>query len=122
MRYLICGDRDWTNENVIANTLPKDCTVVIEGEARGADILGRIVAQERDIKVLRFLADWKQYGRAAGYIRNKQMLVEGKPDFILAYHDNIKSSKGTKNMIAISKTAHVHGRLYNSKGEIVESW
>lgn len=36
-------------------------------------------------------------------IRNKQMLDEGKPDLVLAFHTDIENSKGTKNMIYQAK-------------------
>ena len=38
-------------------------------------------------------------GGAAGAIRNGQMLTEGKPDLVVAFHGNISISKGTKNMV-----------------------
>ncbi|KKN01348.1 hypothetical protein LCGC14_1128740 [marine sediment metagenome] len=39
------------------------------------------------------------YGKAAGPIRNKQMLDEGQPHLVLAFHDNIEESTGTKDMV-----------------------
>ncbi len=117
MRILICGDRDWINKKLIKETLEKVkesllkdgdvITVVIEGECRGADIMGRECAEELKIPVMKFPADWKRFPKAAGPIRNKQMLVEGKPDLILAFHNNIQNSKGTKNMIEISSKAGI---------------
>ena len=44
-------------------------------------------------------ADWDRFGRAAGPIRNKQMLDEGKPTLVIAVHEDISKSKGTKNMV-----------------------
>ena len=104
MRVLVCGDRNWLNKDLVKKKLEEltDVEVVIEGEARGADTCGRIVAQELGIPVLKFPADWKQHGLAAGPIRNNQMLKEGQPDLVLAFHNNIEESKGTKHMIKIS--------------------
>jgi len=108
MRILFCGDRDWTDVEKISQAfddyLPK---VVIEGEARGADTLARLEAERRGIPYLRFPADWDQYGRSAGPIRNKQMLVEGKPDLVLAFHSDIENSKGTANMKKQAEAAGV---------------
>ena len=75
--------------------------VVIEGGARGADRLARQVALDFGWKVVTFEAMWDTYGRAAGYIRNSQMLEEGKPEFVLAFWDG--QSRGTKDMIEQSK-------------------
>ena len=101
MRVLICGDRNWTDVKAIEDyvrTLPKD-TVVIEGEASGADSIARRVAEKYGLKVVAYVAQWTTYGRAAGPIRNRQMLEEGKPDIVVAFHNNIESSKGTKNCL-----------------------
>ena len=100
MRLLICGDRDWIDERLIYDEiLALKPDVIIEGEARGADTIAMDIGNALGIKVLPFPADWGRYGRAAGQIRNTQMLVEGKPDKVLAFHDDIIRSKGTRNMI-----------------------
>lgn len=52
-------------------------------------------------------ADWKTYGRAAGPIRNRQMLTCGQPDLVLAFHDALEISKGTANMVKIARKAGV---------------
>jgi hypothetical protein len=109
MKVLICGDRNYTNKERIDKfilSLPFD-TEIIEGEARGADSIARDCAETRGLKVHKFPADWGKYFKAAGPIRNSQMLKEGKPDLVIAYHDNIKESKGTKNMATISLKAGI---------------
>ena len=106
MRVLICGDRNWTDEGAIfkrLHRLPFD-TVIIVGGARGADILAERAARtmnrtgqkQFDIRV--FPAQWETYGRAAGPIRNSQMLDE-KPHLVIAFHSNVEVSKGTKNCV-----------------------
>lgn len=72
--------------------------VVIEGEQRGADLLARRWAEENQIEVDPFPADWRKYGKAAGYIRNTQMLREGNPTAVLAF----PGGKGTKMMVDIA--------------------
>ena len=120
MRLLICGNRYWSDKEAIKNVLVTlSPTVLIEGEAPGADTLSRICAEEMNIPVLKFSADWKKFGRAAGPIRNKQMLDKGKPNLVVAFHDNIAESKGTKNMLAQAKKAGVCTMLYN-KGFLEE--
>jgi len=57
------------------------------------------VAKKYGLEVIWFPADWEKYGRAAGPIRNKQMIMEGKPDLVVAFHNNISKSRGTKNMV-----------------------
>lgn len=115
MRVLVCGDRRWRDKNTILTVLARlsDVDTVIEGEARGADTLAREVAEEYGISVLAFPANWNKYGRAAGPIRNKQMLDEGKPDLVIAFHNNITESKGTKNMLSQARERGIPTRLYN---------
>lgn len=90
--------------------------LVIEGEAKGADLLASDAAFYFGIPVLRFPADWDKYGRAAGPIRNTQMLKEGKPDLVVAFHDNINASKGTLNMVQQARKQSVKVMVYNSYG------
>lgn len=46
---------------------------IVSGGARGADALAERYAKERGFKLVVFKADWKRYGRSAGYKRNVQM-------------------------------------------------
>lgn len=104
MQVLICGDRNWARVDVIrayVETLLRD-TIIIEGNARGADKIAGAVAKELGMRVRVFPAEWDRYGKGAGPIRNKQMLDE-KPDLVVAFHDDIEHSIGTKNCITQAK-------------------
>lgn len=88
--------------------------VVIEGEASGADTIAREVAFELGIpedRVLRFPARWDDYPREqrkrAGHDRNTQMLREGKPDLVVAFHVDLMRSRGTINMVRQARAAGV---------------
>lgn len=101
MIVLVCGSRDWNNKDLIEKEL-QNCpgiTKVIHGSCRGADILAGLVAKELSILVEEYPADWDRYGLSAGPRRNQQMLDEGKPDYVLAFHEDINKSKGTRDMI-----------------------
>jgi len=65
------------------------------------------IAKGLGLVVAAYPAQWDKYGRAAGYIRNRQMLVEGKPDSVFAFHERISTSKGTKHMMEIAAAAGV---------------
>lgn len=112
MRVLVTGDRNWTNQEYIYNALAKvnaqmTQTVVIHGCARGADSLAGIAAKQLGMQVIEFPAQWGIYHRAAGPIRNQQMLVEGKPDICLAFHPNLAESKGTADMVRRCRKANI---------------
>jgi hypothetical protein len=121
MRVLVCGDRNWDDFPYLCNVLDEihsreTITLVIEGEARGADTMSRLWAEHHHIPVAKYPADWHTYGRAAGPIRNRQMLREGHPDLVVAFHRNIVESKGTRNMVEISMKAGVPVRVYDAGG------
>lgn len=112
MRVLICGDRNWQNEAAIRRELSKldPGTAIIHGGARGADTLAGIVAKEIGLQVEVYPADWNRHGRAAGPIRNQQMIEQGRPDIVLAFHANIGQSKGTKDMVERAKKTGIPSR------------
>ena len=110
MRVLVCGSRDWVDYQMIKRELVTRSyiEVVIEGEAKGADYMGRIAAEALGIPVEPYPADWDKHSIGAGIVRNRQMLEEGKPDMVLAFHDHLfDGSVGTKHMVQIAKEAGV---------------
>ena len=102
MNILICGDRyytDWKKIQEYLNTLDPLQDVIIHGAARGADSLAGNLATSMKMRVLEFPAKWEEFNKAAGPIRNQQMIDEGHPDIVVYFHDNIDGSKGTKDMV-----------------------
>ena len=69
----------------------------------GADYLGEKYAAERGFSVRLFPADWQQYGRRAGAVRNRQMAQYGNA--LIAFWDG--KSKGTKIMIDEARAAGI---------------
>lgn len=102
MRALFCGDRNWDDAFpigvLIRGLRAAGKTIIIEGEARGADSLARRSAERQVVDYEPYPAKWEEHGKAAGPIRNQQMLDEGKPNVVFAFHDDIRSSKGTLDM------------------------
>lgn len=109
MKILICGDRNWSDENTITETLfpfIMDYPTIIHGGARGADTMGETVAERFSLRTTNFRAQWSRYGNSAGIIRNREM-IKAKPDLVLAFHNDIENSKGTKDMIKIAREAGI---------------
>lgn len=99
MKILVTGDREWKDRAAIERAFDRfQPTHVIEGECRGLDLLARAVAEERGIPVTPVPANWDAFGKAAGHIRNGEML-DLQPELVLAFHNNFKKSKGTKNCV-----------------------
>lgn len=108
MRVLVCGGRDFSNVVQVFRTLDAlakcemvDC--IIEGDAPGADRIAGAWAKKRRVDLRLFPADWKKHGRSAGYIRNREMLNEGKPDLVIAF----PGGRGTANMVEQAERAGV---------------
>lgn len=110
-RVLVCGGRDFTQSAELYRYLDilhqrDEIDVVIEGDARGADRMAGYWAQTRHITNLKFAIeqeDWDKYGKGAGHRRNTRMLVEGKPDLVIAF----PGGRGTANMVRQAKEAGV---------------
>ena len=108
LKLLVCGDRNWKDEETIYEWLylfneSEDWLgiTLIHGAAKGADSIAEKVARSFAWEVKPFPANWSELGKKAGPIRNRAMLAE-KPDIVLAFHTNLKESKGTKDMVILS--------------------
>ena len=71
MRVLITGGRNFDDRDLMWSSLDRlhaehHFTLLIHGDAKGADRLAGAWAEERGIEVLACPADWKRYGRGAG--------------------------------------------------------
>ena len=122
MRVLVCGDRNWKESDpirVFLCSLPKD-SVVIHGAARGADSVAGKIAEAIGLRVETYPANWNKFGKAAGHIRNKEMLDTGKPDMVVYFHRNLKESKGTRNMVQQSVAAGLP--VFNGRHPWADFW
>ena len=108
MKILVCGDRHWKNSSLIEETLKKHLPIdeIIHGACSGADSIAGKIARSLNIPVKEFPANWELYGKGAGPIRNSQML-EQKPDLVIAFHNDIEHSKGTKDMVKKAVTNNI---------------
>ncbi len=118
-KVLVCGGRDWWNRTLIHDRLallPKN-TLIIEGEARGADTIAKEEALKLGLKVKGYPAEWDKYGKGAGPIRNKQMLHLESPDLVIAFpYPDLKSSRGTLHMVTIAEQYGVRVEVIDGKG------
>lgn len=101
MKLIVSGSRSIADYETVKNAIDNlvnqgiSITAIIEGTSRGVDRLASRYAQVHDIENIRVPADWKTYHKAAGPIRNRNMLEMG--DALLALWDG--ASRGTMNMI-----------------------
>lgn len=76
---------------------------IIHGKAKGGDTIAQDFATNQWLKEEQYPADWEKHGKAAGHIRNQQMLDEGKPDIVVAF----PGGRGTADMIRRAKAANI---------------
>lgn len=104
MKILVCGGRNYDDRNKVFKTLDVThetltITAIIHGGAHGADYLASLWSRENKIKEIVFYPDWNAHGKAAGPIRNLEMLMQGQPDVLIAF----PGGKGTEHMCSIAK-------------------
>lgn len=107
-RLLVCGDRHWGDKEMVWAELDKYYELhgrellIISGGAKGADTIAQGWAIANHIDHLIRYPRWDEEGKSAGPKRNARMLKH-RPDKVLAFHDDIKESKGTRDMVTKAK-------------------
>lgn len=115
IKALITGSRTWADREAIAAALVVHrVTEIAQGGALGADCLAWRVASALKIKNTTYSANWIKHGKAAGPIRNGEMLADFKPDIVLAFWDG--QSHGTRDMIDKSRKAGLTVWVYFPDG------
>ena len=107
MRLLITGGSKFTDRRLMWSVLDRlhakhHFTLLIHGDARGADRLAGEWASERGVEVLACLVDRKRYGREAVIKRNREMLA-AKPDLVVAF----PGDSATRYLVFIAEDAGV---------------
>jgi len=104
-RLAIVGSRDfkdyttfekYVNDTLIEWNLQRDeITYIVSGGAKGTDTLAEKYASNNNIHMTIYKPDWKQYGKAAGIMRNTDIIQDS--DYVIAFPS--KSGKGTQDSI-----------------------
>jgi hypothetical protein len=105
---LVCGGRNYDDREQLFRILDvahkaNPIVCLVHGAARGADTLAGYWALNHGVRCKAYPADWDQDGKAAGPIRNRRMLEEGKPHMVIAF----PGGKGTSDMIQQAESANV---------------
>ena len=103
-KVIVAGSRNFGNYRLLKKKLDfylqnKEEIEIVSGGARGADKLGELYAKQNNYKVHKFLANWREFGKKAGYLRNEEMAKYA--DACVVFWDG--SSKGSKHMIDLAK-------------------
>lgn len=116
-KVLVCGWREYKDQDKIYHVLDAqfakigDSMMLIVGGQRGADNIAREWAVDRKVDHLVLHAKWERFGKAAGPIRNRRM-AKKKPRLVLAFHPDLRQSKGTKDMVWLSNSLKIKTRVF----------
>ena len=108
MRVLVCGGRSFTDMDKVSRVLAdadaqEEITLLIHGNARGADALAASWAIRNRILTLEYPADWATHAKSAGPIRNQRMLGASRPDLVIAF----PGGRGTADMVKRARKAGI---------------
>lgn len=104
MKVLVTGGRDYADWDTLQRVLASfPITSLAHGGASGADTMAGQWAGMNGVPNQAYPAAWRLHGKAAGVIRNKQMLDEFQPDLVVAF----PGGYGTAHMVRIAENAGV---------------
>lgn len=110
---LVCGGRDFLDREGLFRSLDNllqavedsgKQLMVVHGAAPGADDLAEQWAKSREVAYRGYPAKWRKHAKAAGPIRNTQMLNENEIDLLLAF----PGGRGTSNMVAQAEAKKIN--------------
>lgn len=108
MKLAIIGGRDFQDFSLADQTFIKlteyflrinEPVEIVSGGAKGADLIGKKIANKYSLKYIEFLPDWDLYGKSAGFKRNVDIINDC--DQVLAFWDGV--SKGTAHSLKLAK-------------------
>jgi hypothetical protein len=82
--------------------LPAPPTLIIHGNTRGADTVGKMWAINNGVHHVAVEALWDFYGKSAGYKRNSAMLLL-QPEYCVAF----PGGKGTDMMVKLCEKDNI---------------
>jgi hypothetical protein len=102
MKLAVIGSRSFKDYDLLKACL-KGLAIseIVSGGAAGADRLAERYAAEHKIPIRVFTANWEKFGRAAGPIRNKEIVDYA--DKVIAFWDG--RSPGTRRSIRLAERA-----------------
>jgi hypothetical protein len=120
-RILVTGSRNWDDEHAIEKVLhnafitagSRMDTVLVHGGARGADTIAAALWSRQGLPTDEFPAQWNLYGKTAGYLRNREMVLSGPSACFAFIRDN---SPGTSSCIELARHFGIPTYVFEYEG------
>lgn len=106
MRVLICGGRNFDSFSLLDEAmrlLPFKPTLIIHGDAKGADSIGKMWGISEGIFTVAVPALWDAHGKGAGARRNQAMIDIMKPEYCV----KLPGGNGTADMVKRCESANI---------------
>lgn len=119
MKTIVAGPRDFMSYGPVVKAIFKSrfkITELFSGTAKGVDNCGEVWARSMGVPIRLFPPNWKQYGDAAGPMRNRLMATQAEALIALKYRDN--PSRGTASMINIARELGLKIYIYSIDREV----
>lgn len=99
-RIIVCGGKKYADRERLFAELDLIAKVygplvIIQGGGSGADALAREWARHHRVELVTMPAEWERHGKAAGTIRNQQMIDLCSPDAVVAF----PGGRGTRDKL-----------------------
>ena len=107
-KLIICGGRYFDDyealekvvDKVISELNSSEESEIVSGHCQGTDLLGEFYAEKHGLKCSVFPAKWEKFGKAAGPIRNSEMIdyiSDSENPMVIAFVG--PNSKGTMDTV-----------------------
>lgn len=122
MKLAIVGSTNFNDYEYFCQKLEENFNMqdeveeIVSGGARGADSLAKRYAFENSITYVEYPAEWHIYGKAAGPVRNRQIV--DRADVVIAFWD--WKSLGTKHTIETAKNFNKRVVVENVEDKVDE--
>jgi hypothetical protein len=116
-RVLVTGSRDWTDEEFLWSVLDVAASGtrirIVHGACpSGADLVAQAWCDLKGIEAERHPADWDRYHKAAGPIRNQEMVDLGADVCYAFFSGDGTGSKGTADCVERAEKAGIPVRKF----------
>ncbi len=115
VRVIVAGSRDFHNEEYTKKVLDEvfakfegEDIIVLSGGCGGADLEGEIYADAHQLKLEKYPALWKKYGKAAGPKRNAEMVEVA--DYAVVFS---AGGNGSKSLISLAEKKGIPTQVYD---------